>query len=187
MSIPRTALIVASLVTLALATRSQAADPEFEPPADARPSPTLALTSAKEPGQRMIVTGRLFAMDGTTPIPRRWIGVYHTDAKGDYGHDPRRHEWARLNGWLKTDSLGRFEIRTIRPGAYPQGNTPEHIHFVIQTPTCWNGNNELQFEDDRRVLKSVLERSRRDGRFGMARPVTRRDGVQRVERDLRVP
>jgi hypothetical protein len=45
---------------------------------------------------------------------------------------------------------------------------------------------ELRFEDDRRVPRSEVERSRREGRFGSVRPVTSgRDGVQRVECDLR--
>ena len=139
-----------------------------------------------EPGRRMVVTGRLFALDGTTPLAGRRIGVYQTDATGDYGQDPRVPQWARLNGWLRTDSLGRYEIRTIRPGAYPRAITPEHIHYVIETRSGFDGSAELRFEDDPRVLRADVTASRREGRFGTVRPVRRgRDGVLRVERDLR--
>lgn len=43
-----------------------------------------------------------------------------------------------------------------------------------------------RFEDDPRASLTEVSASRREGRFGTARPVVRdRDGVLRVERDLR--
>lgn len=155
------------------------------PPASSLKS-VLMLAPAREPGKRMIVSGRLFDLNARAPLPRRRIGVYQTDATGNYGRDPREPGWARLNGWLVTDSLGRYEIRTIRPAPYPGGSTPEHIHFVIETPTGFDGATELRFEDDPLVPRMVVEASRHEGRFATVRPVTRdKDGVLRVERDLR--
>jgi protocatechuate 3,4-dioxygenase beta subunit len=162
-----------------------AQDPEFKPPPASRLRSVLTLAPAKEPGKRMIVSGTLFSLDGT-PLPRRRIGVYQTDATGNYGRDPRTPQWARLHGWLITDALGRYEIRTIRPGAYPGGGTPEHIHFVIETSRGFDGSTELRFEDDPLVSRTEINASRHEGRFGTARPVEQgKDGVLRVERDLR--
>jgi protocatechuate 3,4-dioxygenase beta subunit len=185
MPLPRVALALGSLAALVLASPSLA-QPMFAPPGHARLGPILILARPTEPGQRMVVTGRLFGPDGKAPLAGRLIGVYQTDATGNYGRDPRVPQWARLNGWLCTDSTGRYEIRTIRPGAYPQGNTPEHMHFVIETSSGFDGSTELRFDDDRRVSASDVAASRRQGRFGSVRPVVRgRDGILRVERDLR--
>jgi protocatechuate 3,4-dioxygenase beta subunit len=185
MPIPRVALVLGLIGSLVPTSRALA-QPMFGPPANAKLGPVLILAPPTEPGRRMVVTGRLFGPDGKTSLAGRFIGVYQTDATGNYGRDRRVPQWARLNGWLRTDSAGRYEIRTIRPGAYPQGNTPEHIHFVVQTSNGFDGSTELRFEDDRRVSPSDVAASRRQGRFGSVRPVVRgRDGILRVERNLR--
>ena len=168
MPIPRVALVF-GLIAALLSTSRPLAQPMFAPPAHAKLGPVLILARTSEPGRRMVVTGRLFGPNGKTPLAGRFIGVYQTDATGNYGRDRRVPQWARLNGWLRTDSAGRYEIRTIRPGAYPQGNTPEHMHFVIQTSGGFDGSMELQFEDDRRVSPGDVAASRRQGRFGSVR------------------
>jgi protocatechuate 3,4-dioxygenase beta subunit len=187
MGISRGALVLA-VVAAFLPAGVSAQDPEFNAPPARGLKPVLMLAPAREPGERMIVTGRLFDRNTAAPLPRRRIGVYQTDASGNYGQDPRRPRWARLHGWLVTDSLGRYEIRTIRPGPYPGGGTPEHIHFVIETSRGFDGSTELRFEDDPRVPRTEREASRLEGRFATVRPVSRgKDGVLRVERDLRSP
>jgi protocatechuate 3,4-dioxygenase, beta subunit len=184
-SIARLALLPAALAALVLA-QTLAAQPVFQPPPASILGSVVTIVSAREPGQRMIVSGRLFALNGTTPLAGRRIGVYQTDAGGNYGHDPRVPQWARLHGWLRTDSLGRYEVRTIRPGPYPRANTPAHLHFVIETPSGFDGNTELRFEDDPRVTGRERMGSQLEGRFGSVRPVTLgHDGVLLVERDLR--
>jgi protocatechuate 3,4-dioxygenase, beta subunit len=155
--------------------------PEAWNPAPAlRDSSVLVLAGRNEPGRRMIVTGRVFSKDGK-PRPGTRVGVYQTDASGDYGPDNVRGR-ARISGWLVTDSLGRYEIRTIRPGAYPGGGTPEHIHFIVDG---W-GDYELRFADDPRVSRVLRGRDSPEGTFDTVRPV--RIDAQRVHhvvRDLR--
>jgi len=161
-------------------------DPEFQPPPNVK-SHILLLAPPREPGRRMVVTARLIAPEGKTPRERPHIGAHQTDALGNYGRDPRVPDWARLNGWLRTDSAGRYEIRTIRPGAYPQRNTPAHIHFVVETSNgVFDGTMELQFEDDLLVSSTKREASRREGRFGTVRPVRSQRDTLYVERDLRI-
>jgi len=56
------------------------------------------------------------------------IEVHHTDAEGWYHKASRNREPARLTGTMRTDVQGRFEFRTIKPGKYPEGKNPAHIH-----------------------------------------------------------
>ncbi|NOT33546.1 MAG: hypothetical protein HOP12_05165 [Candidatus Eisenbacteria bacterium] len=100
------------------------------------------------------------------------MSVYHTDVRGYYGETSQAAPIARLHGWVRTDSLGRYEVRTIRPGAYPTGGIPAHIHFVVAGRA-----EELQFS----------ERRGGESTFATVRPVTRdRAGVDHVVRDFRL-
>jgi protocatechuate 3,4-dioxygenase beta subunit len=143
-------------------------------------SSVLVLAGPKEPGTRLIVTGRVLDHARTKPSPRVRVLVYHTDATGRYGasNTPRG---ARLSGALVTDRNGRFEVRTIRPAPYPGGTIPAHIHFVVSGRA-----EELQFEDDPLVKHGRTPRDADEPIF--VRPVTTDSlGVQRVTVDLWSP
>jgi protocatechuate 3,4-dioxygenase beta subunit len=61
--------------------------------------------------------------------------VYQTDATGIYSRSqgsPR--VTARLRGRLTTGPNGEYEIVSIRPGAYPGGGAPAHIHVNLEEP-----------------------------------------------------
>ena len=98
-------------------------------------SPSRAkLAPDSEPGQRVVITGRVFSNTGR-PLPGVTIDVYHTDANGNYRLDDRYpEEPARLRGTLVTAADGSFEIDTIRPAPYPHRNVPAHIHFRLRGP-----------------------------------------------------
>jgi protocatechuate 3,4-dioxygenase beta subunit len=102
-----------------------------------------------EPGTRLVVHGRAVAEDGNTPLGGAVIFAYHTDRAGLYDRPGAgAHSW-RLKGWALTDKAGVFEFRTIRPGAYPRRNTPEHVHLNIFLPDgrrYWA--NGVVFDDD---------------------------------------
>jgi protocatechuate 3,4-dioxygenase beta subunit len=168
-------LLASAFLTLALFGPPR----EWNPVPAPRDSSVLTIAGKDEPGRRMIVTGRVFSRDGKKVRAGTRVGVYQTDARGEYRNIRGR---ARLSGWLVTDSLGRYELRTIRPGAYPQGGTPEHIHFIVDG---W-GTYELRFATDPRVTAADREASRAEGTFGTVQPVTTdARGVQHVVRDLR--
>jgi protocatechuate 3,4-dioxygenase beta subunit len=151
-----------------------------------RDSSILTIAGPKEPGTRMIVTGRILDRNGKKPVAGVRVGVYHTDVSGQYGvHSgpgtfpggPARD--ARLSGWLITDRAGRFEIRTIRPGHYPGGSIPEHIHFVFG-----GGTQELRFADDPLMRHDSAPP---ESRSATVRQVTTdAKGVQHVSVDLRL-
>jgi protocatechuate 3,4-dioxygenase beta subunit len=75
------------------------------------------------------------------PVPDALVEVWQANASGRYRHvvdtwpaplDPHFDGLGRV----VTDSLGRYEFMTIKPGAYPWGNhhnawRPAHIHFSL--------------------------------------------------------
>jgi protocatechuate 3,4-dioxygenase beta subunit len=89
----------------------------------------ISIAAANEPGAPLIVRGVIYKPDGVTPAPGVTVEIHHTDAEGWYHKASRNREKPRLLGLLKTDAQGRFEFRTIKPGKYPEGRNPAHIHF----------------------------------------------------------
>jgi protocatechuate 3,4-dioxygenase beta subunit len=144
------------------------------------------LAGPEEPGERLVVTGTVFAPDGVTPAPGVFLYVYNTDATGRYNSE--RGLPPRLHGWMKTGPDGRYEYRTIKPASYPGSRIPAHVHTQL-----WGGvyppqsGPELNFEGDPFLSAAEKERSERLGRFAFIRPL-RKDasGVWRVEQDIRL-
>src|ERR671921_1749859 len=91
-------------------------------------------------GQRIIVHGRVLDSDGR-PVPHTLVEIWQANAGGRYRHvvdnwpSPLDPNFTGL-GRALTDSQGRYEFTTIKPGAYPWGNhhnawRPAHIHFSL--------------------------------------------------------
>jgi protocatechuate 3,4-dioxygenase beta subunit len=164
---------------LALA-RAQALKPQ-------RLTSVARIAPESEPGTPLVIRGRVFQSDGLTPAPGITVFAYHTDRTGVY--DVRAngpHSW-RLKGWAITDAEGRFEFRTIRPGAYPGRAEPQHVHFSIEGPSVPRQSPAaLEFADDPLMTQRAREESQRAGIFGGVRPVVGRDGVDHVEINLRI-
>lgn len=143
------------------------------------------IAPAGEPGDPLVVHGRVFRSDGATPAPGIVVFAYQTDAGGVY--NARGVRGWRLHGWARTGEDGRFELRTIRPGSYPNGSTPAHIHFTIEGPrVARRWTPELRFADDPYVRDSEKRASTAAGTFGSVREVAVRDGVQHVEFNIRI-
>jgi protocatechuate 3,4-dioxygenase, beta subunit len=94
-------------------------------------------------GERIIVRGRVLD-DGGHPVPHTLIEIWQANAAGRYSHRKDDHR-APLDpnftgaGRTFTDTDGRYEFTTIKPGAYPWENhdnawRPAHIHFSLFGP-----------------------------------------------------
>jgi protocatechuate 3,4-dioxygenase beta subunit len=172
----RSAILAMLLPATAAASSAAPAAPD---------SSILVIAGPHEPGRRMVVSGHVYRADGRRPAAGVRVGVYHTDARGEYGGkfgpgSARRD--ARLSGWLVTDALGKYEVRTIRPGGYPQADIPEHMHFIVGGRAV-----ELRFADDPRLPPEERARALKGETFAEVRPVTRdRAGVEHVVRDFRL-
>jgi protocatechuate 3,4-dioxygenase beta subunit len=149
----------------------------------------IAIASPAEPGQRLVVTGRVVGADGK-PRGGVIIEAHHTDNNGIYlaedARGPNPDVAARLWGRLATAPDGTYRIDTIRPGGYPGGGAPAHIHLHIR-----NGRDELwellEFADDRALTPAMRAKDGAGGTFATIRPVTRdASGVWHCTRDFRV-
>ena len=148
------------------------------------------LVPAGEPGEPLVVSGRIFAADGKTPVEGVTLHVYHTDARGLYSEkdgqggppDPR------LKGSMKTDREGRYEFRTIRPASYPGTRNPQHIHAKVSgAGYAERSIPEYWFEDDPLVTNDMRARYKGLGTFSPIVTVRRgADGVYACVRDIKL-
>jgi len=178
-------LLTIVLLILSLALNGVASVPPPTPPAPVSVNSVGVIGTVNEPGDCLVVTGQVFTPDGVTPAANVIVYAYQTDSTGQYHNDASGV--ARLHGWAKTDAQGRFEFRTIRPGAYPGHSVPAHIHFHIYGggyPLQWT--QELMFADDRLLKPEQISSSAALGKFGGIQAVTRSsDGTQRCTFNIR--
>ncbi|HUS67349.1 MAG TPA: hypothetical protein VMZ28_22580 [Kofleriaceae bacterium] len=114
---------------------------------------TTVLAAADEPGQRMIVMGRVLAEDCTTPIPGAAIVAWQADDAGlyDYNHAGLDQGSAQgqltaaqtnLRGLFASSDAGTYSFETIFPSEYPlnlldpanSAFRAPHIHLAV----FWN-------------------------------------------------
>jgi len=91
-------------------------------------------------GERIAVSGRVLD-EGGRPVRGALVEVWQANAAGRYMHKMDQHN-APLDpnfsgcGRTLTDTDGRYQFLSVKPGAYPWGNhanawRPAHIHFSI--------------------------------------------------------
>lgn len=109
------------------------------------PVDTLPGFSQNEP--KLKLTGTIFQSDGRTPAEGVILYIYHTNRDGIYQVNNNEQGWGQrhgsIRGWIKTDGSGKYTFFTFRPGAYPNGREPEHIHFTVKEP----GKKEYYLDD----------------------------------------
>jgi protocatechuate 3,4-dioxygenase beta subunit len=144
----------------------------------------------KEEGQKLIVTGTVFHLDGKTPAPNVLVYYWQTDNNGFYSSRARMDEGAKkhghLRGWIKTDKSGKYTIYTIRPAPYPNNDIPAHIHLSIKEPNIEDEYfvDDLHFDDDKllRPYRRKYPFQNRGG-SGILR-VLLKDDLQIAEHDI---
>jgi protocatechuate 3,4-dioxygenase beta subunit len=152
----------------------------------AQATSVATLAGPEEPGERLVVTGTVFAPDGVTPAAGVFLYVYNTDATGRYARE--KGAPPRLRGWMKTGPDGRYEYRTIRPASYPGRTIAAHVHTQL-----WGGgylpqwNTDLLFEGDPYITARERSDSEALGRFAFIRPAPKDErGVRHAVHDLRL-
>ena len=154
----------------------------------AQPSNSARIAPPGEPGAPLLIEGRVTTLAGV-PAAGIIVYAYHTDHTGIYPPVPgltgaaRRH--GRLRAWARTDEQGRYGFTTIRPGAYPAGNIPAHVHLhVIEPGRGTYYIDDILFADD--PMLTAAQRRRMPGRGGpgIAQPSRDQDGLWRVRRDI---
>jgi len=154
-------------------------------------------TSAGWPleGQKILITGVAYQLDGKTPAPNIIVYYYQTDLSGRYtvqeealynmpkNNQGQTHGYIR--GWVKTGGDGAFSIYTVRPGAYPNGREAAHIHLYVKEPSMSAPYyiDNVVFDDDALLTTSVRGNMANRGGSGVVHLV--RDGDLFVgERDV---
>ncbi|NZA26219.1 hypothetical protein H0E84_07450 [Luteimonas sp. SJ-92] len=151
--------------------------------------PHARIAATGEPGEPLTLTGIVTDLQGR-PQPGVVVYAYHTDQDGIYpppegaaSGAARRH--GRLRGWARTDADGAYRFDSIRPGAYPGGDVPEHIHMHVIEPG--HGTyylDDVMFRDDPKLTPQQVRRYA-SGRGGDAIVMPeRRDGAWQVRRDI---
>ena len=143
------------LLAAAMVSRAAAQEDELVPfpyladrytaPTDA---PSTALLAARdEPGERLVVSGRV--LFGSEPVPGASLFVFQTDRNGVYAPGVNGNDaelTPRLYALLRTDSEGRYRYETIRQGSY-NGNAA-HVHYIVKATGYKARIVDLWFQDD---------------------------------------
>lgn len=144
-----------------------------------------------ELGDKLIISGTIYLPDKKTPAKDIIVYVHHTNKEGIYpkvGNEKGNGQYhGYLRGWMKTDSLGKYEFETIRPAPYQtHGGEPAHIHYNIEGPKhpeYWL--TALWFEDDPRLTQDQLNNIQRNGGFSnVTRLIKDENGVLRGTRNI---
>lgn len=130
------------------------------------------LVDPNDEGQRIRITGTLQSTK-CAPIGGATIDVWQANAAGDYDL-----EGFRFRGALTTDAKGRYDLRTIIPGRYLNGDRyrPAHIHIkvkakgfaVLTTQLYFAGdpyNDGDPFIDASLIMQHTAEKDIRRARF----------------------
>src|SRR3954470_24532095 len=135
------------------------------------------LVDRKDAGERLRLTGAL-RTTACAPIAGATIDVWQANAAGEYDLDG-----FRFRGALVTDAQGRYDLRTIIPGRYLNGDRyrPAHIHIkvrakgfaVLTTQLYFAGdpyNDGDPFIDTSLIMQHALEGEIQRARFDLVLP-----------------
>jgi protocatechuate 3,4-dioxygenase beta subunit len=136
---------------------------------------TISIATDTIPGKKIKVFGIVKNAEGNS-IANALVYLYHTDSRGWYAADAPHvttagsdFGHARLFGYLKTGTDGRFELHTIKPAGYPQSDLPAHIHVHVSAEGYSPFVNEFLFDDDERLVGKIRQDAIRN-RFIISKP-----------------
>lgn len=143
-----------------------------------------------EKGQKLIITGTVFHLDGKTPAKDVILYYWQTDNNGLYIGNPnmdnRAKAHGRIRGWVQTTSEGKYSIHTIRLAPYPNDKLPAHIHLSVKEPDIANEyyTEDIHFDDDKLLLPHLKKYPQQNrGGSGIVR-VLLQDSLQIAEHDI---
>lgn len=153
------------LAAMALAAGDGLAQAPNKPAVADKPPSLVVIVPQGEPGDPLVVSGVVYGQDGSSPLADVSIEVHQTGEDGRY-HRNLLTRRARIQATLRTDSQGRYQFRTIRPGSYPGERIPAHIHFKVWRAGYPEQNPpDLLFEGDPKLVPGVQGEQIRKGQF----------------------
>lgn len=149
---------------------------------------TDTLPGFKDHDNKMLITGTVYQIDGSTPASNIIIYIYHTNEKGIYPTKGNEQGWARrhgyLRGWVKTDENGKFYFYTFKPASYPSRTEPAHVHITVKEPNkteYWL--DSYQFDDDPLLTNKVRNSMANRGGSGIVQ-LFLQNGLLLCQRDI---
>lgn len=113
------------------------------------------VTPPLEPGQPLVVWGRVLGIDTAKPPKNTVIHVWQANVDGRYDNDdPNSPPTAGVfvnRARLSIDETGYYEFETIHPGRYKTGPDrwrPSHIHYHVTAAGYEALTTQLYFEGD---------------------------------------
>ena len=83
----------------------------------------IQLTKNDEPGEPLLIYGRIIDRKTDRPIKDVSLFLYQTDSTGIYNASGGPDDQARIRGSIQTNETGCFKIKSILPGDYPGQKT----------------------------------------------------------------
>ena len=182
----RDIITAALIITAATGTAPAAAQNRGDCQGKKAESWSITVAGSDEPGQRLVVEGRVLASDGSTSIAGATVFIFHTDDEGYYSPGGMDESDARLCGLMLSDNQGRYRYETVKPGHYATGGPPAHVHYRVWGPTTSRQSFSLNFAGDPLLGERGKDASA-NPTWASIRPIEQGDdGVLRVVRDLRL-
>ena len=102
------------------------------------------LASDQDKGERLAITG-VVRSETCDVLPAAEMEIWHADASGAYDNDG-----FHFRGALTTDKQGRWELHSIVPGRYLNGDRyrPAHIHIKLRARGHKPLTTQLYFAGD---------------------------------------
>lgn len=140
-------------------------------------------------GLKLKITGTVYKNNGITPAEGVILYIYHTNQEGIYPTLGNEEGWAKrhgyIRGWIKTDKDGRYTFYTLKPGIYPSGREPAHIHITILEPDGkYYWIESYHFADDSFLSKGEKRTTNSRGGGSNILYLEQKDGIMVGKRNI---
>jgi protocatechuate 3,4-dioxygenase beta subunit len=107
------------------------------------------MADVNEPGERLFITGIVYANDCISPLSDVIVDVWHADNSGAYSSLSDPNDF-KLRARLKSNQQGAFAFESIKPGLYLNGSQyrPSHVHIKVFVPGGTELATQLYFQGD---------------------------------------
>lgn len=149
----------------------------------------------KENGQKILLTGTVYQIDGKKPASNVILYYYQTNTEGIYATKESEERnmpknklgqtHGYIRGWVKTDEQGNYSIYTVKPETYPSRDQPAHVHITVKEKNMDEPYyiDDFVFDNDRLLTTQWRKNMENRGGSGVIRFV-KKDSLLIGERDI---